>query len=613
MVGPQPGNWPESFQDRWSRPPLPDWLKENPGTGDGQGASPPGEARPNLTNDLPFRRLPAGPQHDAVEGRSLEELLREGLRRGLRGPDGDAGPLAIPLPGPPTPQTPFTGPVAVPLPGRPAPRQAFGQEPWQPFSEESALTLLSDHGQAAPLAVPMSAPAPGALPVRVPDFHNAPGVQFAQEADGSFTGVVTTNPHHVLREAQARGFKALGNGYLGPGVGNWVRFAPAALAPSLQKGPYRPQEASQVMNLKDRVEALPYRPQDGSRSGVPLVTLASAPAVPATVKEAEGSGAGGRSSATFRPAGGGAARPPSPSPAAAPAMPKSETGRGNTNGMGALLSGPTYTRGPSVSKYPVPEPKPNKPFPAGVVKVMDNIGKHLWIDGNDRLSRLVAIRFIGEENQTVQERGALSFVDKNQDTLARYGLRIPSPFDYVPPDHGDFRHFVPEFMKRGEYVGDVGKLIAQLDSSHHDVGPININLLRACEVWGVTKTDEVGMISKIIVTDEGSASFLSLATPEAVADLMPLISSKDIMEQSQIVVDYLRQGRDRFWKRVGDLREMSPEQLDLWKRDPAGFKMPDGSAPPPLAPSRRNPYHDEQVRDAEARLKPKERAQSYFK
>jgi RHS repeat-associated protein len=200
------------------------------------------------------------------------------------------------------------------------------------------------------------------------------------------------------------------------------------------------------------------------------------------------------------------------------------------------------------------------------------------------LTQRVVLQFVGEEYAT--QTGGKGVYDWAQDRWANLGNAMESFRDSVgeSPTHGDI---LPESWVRG---GGLKKAATQLDPMLHDVGPANIKVKTALKLDGVdlrnVKYSMIMRVSNILTTDAGTADYARRLAGRAVADLSPLISSRSTREQTQIAVDYLRQGPDLFWSRVKDRRGLSEEELTKWKSNPKSFVDSKGNRPLPLETER---------------------------
>gem|GEM_PF-3873431 len=72
----------------------------------------------------------------------------------------------------------------------------------------------------------------------------------------------------------------------------------------------------------------------------------------------------------------------------------------------------------------------------------------------------------------------------------------------------------------------------------------------------------------------------------------------DTQTQAQIIVDFVREGPDRFWNKVKTLHHLDDAQLRTWIQHPNTYKNPDGTAPEKPKPDSDN-FHREQYQQIE--------------
>lgn len=118
------------------------------------------------------------------------------------------------------------------------------------------------------------------------------------------------------------------------------------------------------------------------------------------------------------------------------------------------------------------------------------------------------------------------------------------------------------------------------------MGPANLKTRTALQTMGydlnkITNAD-VAQAGKVVRSWEGTANITQALAEAAVKDLSPLISSRGIQEQTQITVNYLRQGPETFWSSVREERNLSADQLMAWKTNPDTFVDSQGNNPKPI-------------------------------
>jgi len=236
-------------------------------------------------------------------------------------------------------------------------------------------------------------------------------------------------------------------------------------------------------------------------------------------------------------------------------------------------------KGPNYSGY-------GEPFESRVENTLSNTVPYLklFFAPENRVGLLAGAKFIGEENSTIKGLKGL-VVDGLQDLNAGSGRSRYDRFDFHH-DEGRLPALrVPEEWVRGN---PLQKLATQGEPLLHDVGPANLKVKTAAEMDGTTSAQGVRDLSKILVTAPGTARVTAGLVHNAMAELHPLIKDKPEEEQAQIVVDYLREGPEKFWNRVKGRRHFSDEQLNLWKTNPDAFASSQDEPPQSLDP---NPKH----------------------
>jgi RHS repeat-associated protein len=161
-----------------------------------------------------------------------------------------------------------------------------------------------------------------------------------------------------------------------------------------------------------------------------------------------------------------------------------------------------------------------------------------------RLVRTSAVLFFGEENRDVTGRSkGKAVLDGVQAALTS----IESLSCLVPAcGQASDGELLPESMIKSS-ASFVSKAYANVaDPTLRDMGPANLKVRTALESMGydlekITNAD-VAKAGKVVQTWEGTADITQRLAEKAVKDLSPLISSRDIQEQTQITVNYLRRG-----------------------------------------------------------------------
>jgi hypothetical protein len=147
-----------------------------------------------------------------------------------------------------------------------------------------------------------------------------------------------------------------------------------------------------------------------------------------------------------------------------------------------------------------------------------------------------------------------------------------------------------------------GKVYANVvDPTLRDMGPANLKTRTALQTMGydlskITNAD-VAQAGKLVRSWEGTAQITQSLAEVAVKDLKPLISGRDIQEQTQITVNYLRRGPDSFWSRIREERNLSSDELTAWKANPDTFVDSQGNKPKPIDPGKMDQDRHKQVEE----------------
>jgi len=215
------------------------------------------------------------------------------------------------------------------------------------------------------------------------------------------------------------------------------------------------------------------------------------------------------------------------------------------------------------------------------------------------LVRASALQFFGEENSAVVERSlGKAGIDGAQAALTS----IESVSSLVPScGQAPNGELLPESMIK-QSASFASKAYANVaDPTLRDMGPANLKVRTALETMGydlekITNAD-VAKAGKVVQSWEGTASITQKLTAKAVKDLSPLISSRDIQEQTQITVNYLRRGPEDFWSKIRTERNLSADELTKWKANPDTFVDSQGNRPKPIDPGEIDQDQHKQVKE----------------
>ncbi len=215
------------------------------------------------------------------------------------------------------------------------------------------------------------------------------------------------------------------------------------------------------------------------------------------------------------------------------------------------------------------------------------------------LVRASAVLFFGEENHDIVGRSGFKAL---QDGV-QAGLTWAESASCLVPSCGGASNgkLLPESsIQSGSSFGS--KVHANVvDPTLRDMGPANLKVRTALETMGydlskITNAD-VAQAGKIVRSWEGTANITQALATAAVKDLSPLISSRDIQEQTQITVNYLRQGPGTFWSSVREERNLSADDLTAWKANPDTFVDSQGNRPKPIDTGEIDQERHKQVKD----------------
>ena len=140
-----------------------------------------------------------------------------------------------------------------------------------------------------------------------------------------------------------------------------------------------------------------------------------------------------------------------------------------------------------------------------------------------------------------------------------------------------------------------------VDPTLRDMGPANLKVRTTLEAMGydlskITNAN-VAQAGKVVRSWEGTANITQALAEAAVKDLSPLISSRDIQEQTQITVNYLRRGPEAFWSKVRRENNLSADELTSWKANPQTFVDSQGNRPKPIDPGEIDQDRHKQVEE----------------
>ena len=240
-------------------------------------------------------------------------------------------------------------------------------------------------------------------------------------------------------------------------------------------------------------------------------------------------------------------------------------------------------------------PKSGAPFPDFVVSKLKTLAPMVSKSFNhsNPIAQMATLKLIGEEySKRTGRKGAWdAFQDFNASTgMGGFDFGFRDPKTHLPT------LAIPEEWRRGT---DLQKIITQADFLHHDVGPANINIKSAAQLAGMIEPEDINKLGKYLTTDEGNAKYAARFIAKAQKDLAPFLKGMSDERQVQIITDYARTGSDGFWHRtVARTKNLTPAQVDEWRKAPDTFKGPDGKAPAQLGPNPDNYIlqHFEQIK-----------------
>jgi RHS repeat-associated protein len=201
------------------------------------------------------------------------------------------------------------------------------------------------------------------------------------------------------------------------------------------------------------------------------------------------------------------------------------------------------------------------------------------------LVRSSALLFFGEENKDLVNRSKFkATMDGGQAALTWTERAVC----LVAPSCGQAPNgeLLPESMIK-QSASFLEKLRANVqDPTLRDMGPANLKVRTTLEAMGhdlknITNADVVEA-GKVVRSWEGTANITQALAEAAVKDLSSLISSRDIQEQTQITVNYLRRGPEAFWSKISNERNLSADELTAWKTNPDTFVDSQGNHPMPI-------------------------------
>ena len=231
-------------------------------------------------------------------------------------------------------------------------------------------------------------------------------------------------------------------------------------------------------------------------------------------------------------------------------------------------------------------PKEGDPFPGFVMRKLTALGP--LVLNNNRLSvqnlKIAALKFIGEEYAT--STGIKGLWDDIQDDNAATG-HGGIDTGRRDPATGLPTLGIPESWRRGNFVQ---KALTQEDFLYHDLGPANINLRAAAILSDTRSPDGLNKLGQYLTTASGTVDFASRFIEAAWRDLEPLIADLNYRALVQIIVDYVREGREVFWGKVEKRRGITANDISSWKQTSRMCQIPEilHFAPAPLAPDPAN-------------------------
>ena len=211
-----------------------------------------------------------------------------------------------------------------------------------------------------------------------------------------------------------------------------------------------------------------------------------------------------------------------------------------------------------------------------------DIAKSITIPKTNPIARRAFIGFAAEENQAIKDRGFWRMVDFYQDEGAKWGFTTNGLLK-DGPDKPVREPFIPvEYA----YGTPRQKLLKQRDVLRHDIGPANINLLTALKTAGIERSADAPALARSLTTNEGSGLIGSRIAETAYFELSPFLNDYSEREQTQLLINYIRKGSKKFWNDVKNRRGMTDAEIEAWKADPGGYRLPNGKRPKPLEPTK---------------------------
>jgi hypothetical protein len=144
---------------------------------------------------------------------------------------------------------------------------------------------------------------------------------------------------------------------------------------------------------------------------------------------------------------------------------------------------------------------------------------------------------------------------------------------------------IPESYRTGNAFQ---KAWTQTDFMDYDLGIANVNLKSAALLSGITSQNNILALAKYLTTDIGTIEYAIRFVKQAQDALSPLISGMDTETQAQLIVDFVREGPDKFWNRVKTKNGINDEELNAWKHAPNTYRRPDGTFSIPPEPNPKN-------------------------
>ncbi|HEY2857112.1 MAG TPA: hypothetical protein VGJ21_01685 [Terracidiphilus sp.] len=231
---------------------------------------------------------------------------------------------------------------------------------------------------------------------------------------------------------------------------------------------------------------------------------------------------------------------------------------------------------------------------------LQTAARHLdFLPDDDIIARLATLKYFGEENAQIgRKTGLMKKVHQFHNWFARNGLIQYQPQRVGMGDHVPIPSpSVPESWSAGNVAQ---KAVAGLfEPLLFDTGPANLKIKTAGEIAGASTVDGLAQISQALMTDAGSARIAAQIAQQSENELAPFIAGRPQREQVQIVTNYMRQGRENFWQHASAERNMNADQIQAWRADPNGYRLPNGLPPKPLRSSRIDPDQFQQIEGLE--------------